>query len=247
MVTGDGTSIFEQMGGTIINPDPRFTGTNESAMHEIFRNGAGKPVVGLDIDGTLGDYHGHFLQFAEGWLGQSLPKPQDINPGMTLHQYMGVTKDTYRAIKLAYRQGGMKRTMPAYPGAAKLTRGLQQRGAEVWLCTTRPFNRLDNIDPDTQEWLGRNHIAFDAILFDDGNDDGKYTELVRQVGLDRIVAVADDLTGQLQQARAMGIKRRYLRHQPYNTMGVDVTGLLRVTSLWDLANCLSEDLGAWNA
>ena len=29
------------------------------------------PVVAIDIDGTLGDYHQHFIEFAEQWLGVS--------------------------------------------------------------------------------------------------------------------------------------------------------------------------------
>ena len=39
-----------------------------------------KPVVGLDIDGTLGDYHGHFSVRGEV-LGRPFPHPQKINQG----------------------------------------------------------------------------------------------------------------------------------------------------------------------
>ena len=177
-----------------------------------FRNGAGKPVVALDIDGTLGDYHGHFLRFAEGYVGRKMPDPKEINPGLPLYKYMRVSRATYRAAKLAYRQGGLKRNMPVYEFASDLTREIRKAGAEIWICTTRPYLRLDNIDPDTREWLRRNRIQYDAVIF----GESKYRELVRQVGLNRVVAVADDLPEQIRKATEIGIRPVLMMDQPYN-------------------------------
>lgn len=175
-------------------------------------NRAGIPLVALDIDGTLGDYHSHFLAFAENWFGRKFPDPKDINPGLKLWQFMGIHVDDYRACKLAFRQGGLKRWMPVYEGASALTKEIRELGVDIWICTTRPFNRLDNIDPDTQEWLRRNEILYDALLF--GED--KYAELHRQVHLRRqVLAVVDDLPEMVEEAR----KFRWpvmLRDQPYN-------------------------------
>jgi phosphoglycolate phosphatase-like HAD superfamily hydrolase len=215
-----------------------------------FRNGAGKPVVGLDIDGTLGDYHGHFLRFAEGYFGHSFPPPDAVNPGLRLSTFMDVDHRDYRDCKLAYRQGGMKRTMPAYPHAAHLTMELKVAGAEIWICTTRPYLRLDNIDPDTREWLRRNQIQYDAVLFDDPYEGelphySKYSELARQVGRARIVAVADDLAPQLQIARQIGIRNCYLRSQPYNVTGSDTYGLRRVDRLEQLEGNIVFDIENW--
>lgn len=189
-------------------------------------NGHGKPIVALDIDGTLGDYHGHFLRFAEGWFGQSFPAPSTSNPGLKLWEFMGVDVADYRLCKLAYRQGGLKRTMPPYEGAAQLTDMLRNKlGAEVWICTTRPYMRLDNIDPDTREWLMRSGVQYDAVLFDTLAGKGtKYAELRRQAG-DRVACIADDLPEMLQAAReqfptltpaGQESTRLLLRDQPYN-------------------------------
>lgn len=225
----------------------------------VFRNGGDKPVVALDIDGTLGDYHAHFLTFAQEWLGQPMPHPSDINPRLPLHEFMGISHELYRQIKLAYRQGGLKRTMTAYPGAAELTGRIRAMGAQVWICTTRPYLRLDNIDPDTREWLRRNEIEYDAILFDDldgvtsggHKPGGKYGELMEQVG-PRVVACADDLPDQLIAAFAAGVPMRYLRDQPYNQPtypdGDDAlpgNGDRRVYSLYELFNYLSIDIQRW--
>lgn len=175
-------------------------------------NGEGKPIIALDIDGTLGDYHRHFLWFAEQWLGKPMPPADQINPGLRLHKHMGIPLRIYRECKLAYRQGGLKRFMPCYPGASELTQALRRKGAEVWICTTRPYNRLDNIDPDTQEWLRRNKIKYDAILY----GDKKYRELRRQVGL-RVAGVLEDLPELWLQARDLFPWAFVcLRDQPYN-------------------------------
>jgi uncharacterized HAD superfamily protein len=173
-------------------------------------NGNG-PVVAIDIDGTLGDYHGHFLRFAEAWYGRPMPNAKDINPGLPLHKFMRTSKATYRDCKLAYRQGGQKRSMPAYPGASELCRSIRKTGAELWICTTRPYLRLDNIDPDTRHWLRRNRIQYDAVIY----GEHKYRDLVKYVGKDRIVCIFDDLPEMIQQADHLGIIS-LLRDQPYN-------------------------------
>lgn len=186
-------------------------------------NGDGKPIVALDVDGTLGDYHLNFLRFAglyfdlrnlvEDRLGQ-------VNPGLPLWEWLNWGIREYRDAKLAYRQGGWKRWMPVYAGAAELTMLIRAEGAEVWLCTTRPYLRLDNVDPDTREWLRRNHIQYDALLFDPMHEeDGtKYDELARQAG-SRVASIVDDLPEMIEAARRAGLGGMLgpiLRDQPYN-------------------------------
>lgn len=169
-----------------------------------------KPVVGLDIDGTMGDYHGHFTRFAEQWLGREMPDPSLNTQGVPLYKWLGMSKSTYRQCKLAYRQGGMKRSMPCYDGASELTRAIRKAGCEVWIATTRPYLRLDNIDPDTRHWLRRNGIQHDGVLY----GEHKYRDLKKYLG-DRVLFVVDDLPEMVTQARGLGLQA-FLRDQPYN-------------------------------
>lgn len=201
-------------------------------------NGEGKVVVALDIDGTLGDYHVHFLRFAEAWLGRPMPSPSQTNPALRLHTFMGVSLRVYRECKLAYRQGGLKRSMPVYEGAAELTRDIRKLGAEVWLCTTRPYLRLDNIDPDTREWLRRNNIRYDAILY----GDDKYKELKRQVG-PRVGMVVDDLPEMCAVADKLGF-RTAVRDQPYNRY---LDWPVRVHSCEEIWKIVQSDIDDWKA
>lgn len=214
---------------------------------EVILSRANRPIVGVDIDGTLGDYHAHFLWFAEKWFGRSFPPPEEVNPGLRLSTFMGIPHHEYRECKLAYRQGGLKRFMPCYEGAADLTHYIHANGADVWICTSRPYLRLDNIDPDTREWLRRNNIEYDAVIWDsipDGDQTcGKYTDLVTQVGLSRIIAVVDDLPEQTADAERLEIPNIYIRDQPYNREP-HVRGD-RVKNLGELWACLEIDIDMW--
>jgi 5'(3')-deoxyribonucleotidase len=172
-----------------------------------------RPVVAVDIDGTLGDYHHHFLEFSEVYLDRDLRRHWDGTGDW--ETYLGLDRRTYQELKLAYRQGGMKRSMPAFPMAAILMGEVQDAGAEVWITTTRPYNRLDNVDPDTKEWLRRNKIPFDYMLY----DEHKYERLAQQVDHGRVIAVLDDLPDQCEAAaRLFGhevVIMRYAMHNRY--------------------------------
>lgn len=213
---------------------------------ERFRSRANKPVVALDIDGTLGDYHAHFLWFATHYFGREFPDPRKINPGLRLSVFMGISHAEYRECKLAYRQGGLKRFMPAYPGADRLTRRVRAAGADLWICTSRPYLRLDNIDPDTREWLRRNNIEYDAVIWEGIDEDylSKYTDLTAQVGVDRIVAVVDDLPAQISDARRNGISQVYMMDQPYNREPA-TPDAIRITDLDDLCSKIVLDIEIW--
>jgi hypothetical protein len=158
-----------------------------------------RPIVAIDIDGTLGDYHGHFLEFGARYLGYDVTEVMlRASLGMytgtfPFSQYCedlwGIGLGTYRDIKLAYRQGGMKRTMPIRNGARLLCHRVNEAGAELWMTTTRPYLSLDNVVPDTTWWLNHHEIAFDYMLF----DEDKYQQLAERVDNERVVAILDDL------------------------------------------------------
>lgn len=175
-----------------------------------------KPVVAIDIDGTMGIYHRHFLEFAAGYLNKEL-NLKYIGAGSFKAWFCGtynVSTEVWHDIKLAYRQGSLKRTMPVYPGASNLCAMARDMGAEVWVTTTRPYIRHDNIDPDTREWLIRNKIPYDYLMYD-GN---KYQKLAQLVGTERVVAVLDDLLEEIEHAGELfGIKTPILRINGFNS------------------------------
>lgn len=174
-----------------------------AAQGEVLR-----PIIGLDIDGTVGIYHDHFLRFFEEWLGKPLPRGYDGS--VSLAKWCGVSKSTYRKGKLAYRQGGLKRSMPTYPGSAECVRAWRSEGAEVAICTTRPFLSLEAVEPDTMHFLRRQGIQYDYVI----SGEHKYRELAR-FGKERIAFIADDLPEMIQQAQDLSLPT-IVRSQPYN-------------------------------
>lgn len=153
-----------------------------------------QPIVVVDIDGTLAMHHEDITRFCSRYYDKAPPTfPYD--GGESFADYLEITLDEYRAMKLAYRQGGNKRFVKPYPGAADFMKSLWLTvpSPEIWVATTRPYQRLDNIDPDTREWLRRNDMKVDGLLY----GDDKYEQLVETVDPARIVAVFEDLDEQM--------------------------------------------------
>lgn len=185
-----------------------------------------RPVVAIDIDGTIGDYYQHFRHFAGQYLGlKGILGPakephkwhRTYDYSCELNEWLGLEKHVYREVKLAYRQGGGKRMMPLFSGALDLVTTLRAAGAEIWITTSRPWNRFDSTDPDTRHWLQERHqIPFDGLIY----GDDKYEQLVSIVGRDRISVVLDDLPEQCKAADDLGLPyvQRWNGHAEMATM-----------------------------
>jgi len=189
-------------------------------------------IVAVDIDGTLGDHYTHLVQFAELWLGHKInydPAAGWPNGAkkFQFNRAMGIGKATYRKIKLAYRLGGMKRSMPVYPGASELMDGIRKAKTEAWICTSRPYLKMDPMDPDTRHWLRVNHIRYDHLLY----GDNKYIDLKKAAG-NRVVVVLDDLTEMYQQAQQQGLDA-LLIERPHNEFRPVLPTYSAVANLYD--------------
>jgi hypothetical protein len=205
-----------------------------------------RPVVSVDIDGTMGNYHDHFRVFAEQYLGQMLP--WDYRGGKEFSDYLFLDKEVYRQIKLAYRQGGMKRSMDVYHGATNFMKWLYNQDVEIWISTTRPWMRLDNIDPDTRHWLERNDIKWDYMIY----GDDKYKQLLDRVENPRIVAVVDDLFEECERAESALDGGSFLEvqsrvFQPKRPHNRDESWQLQFDDFEQLSRVLRDNLADWRS
>jgi hypothetical protein len=159
-----------------------------------------EPVIAIDIDGTLGDYHKSFVEFAAQWLNKWPDGMYSYRGAIPYRQFFcacfNVDETTFRAIKLAYRQGGMKRLMPVYPGAVEFMKQAHRKGCEIWITTTRPWERFDRIDPDSRHWLEKHDIPFHVLMY----DEDKVDQLYRRVDHRRVVMILDDQVDVLDRA-----------------------------------------------
>lgn len=116
--------------------------------------------------------------------------------------YLGLTRKEFEAAKLAYRQGGFKRWAPAYHDElfalvkAQNACTVLHMPFELWMTTTRPYLRLDSIDPDTQFWLKNKGVNWDHLLY----DEHKYLRLAEIVGPERIALVLEDIPDYVHEA-----------------------------------------------
>lgn len=197
-----------------------------------------QPVVVLDIDGTLGNYHSHFIKFAEDYLQRTLPKSF---AGMgTFWESLGLPLDEYRQIKLAYRSGGLKRSMPRMPYMGFFLGQVYGLQPEIWIATSRPYLRLDNIDPDTRFWLDHHGIMYDGLLF----GDDKYEQLARNVEAGRVVAIVDDESEQLRTARRLFPGAAVMAASKWNEHVPQEEGIPRYT-LSDAGTVVSYRIRQW--
>lgn len=201
-------------------------------------------MVAVDIDGTLGDYHGHFIKFAEGYLGHGR---NGINYAGRERfrdwfcKVYGIDLTTFRDIKLAYRQGAQKRTMPIYHYASRFMQRLHEAGAEVWITTTRPYLRLDNVDPDTRFWLDFHEIEYEGLIY----DKYKYRILAARVDPDRVVAVVEDLHEKVQEAEQhFGTDKVFWRRNVYNAGVIAPVGA-GCADLERLAGVIETNIQKW--
>lgn len=202
-----------------------------------------KPVVAIDIDGTMGMYHQHFLEFASGYLNQVVKNHyvgnQPFRDWFCTNYNCSI--DDWHDIKLAYRQGGMKRTMPIYPHAGMLCRAVREAGAELWVTTTRPYIRHDNIDPDTREWLRRHGIKYDYLIYD-GHKYGKLAELVNP---ERVCAILEDLVEEIGAGiHYFGKNVPILRRTPFNT-ATSSPGMSEAVSLLMAEHIIRGKVNRW--
>jgi len=160
-----------------------------------------KPVIALDIDGTLGDFYRHFINFLTLYLGVSDESWMLYDGSTEFSDWLGLDKKTYREAKLAFRTGGFKRWMPAFQGLNDVLFAIGDCDVELWITTTRPWMRLDNLDPDTREWLSRNDVQYDGLLF----NEEKYLVLTETIDADRVVFVVDDELAHLDIAASIGL------------------------------------------
>jgi hypothetical protein len=201
------------------------------------------PIVCIDVDGTISEYHHSLAEFCSRYWNIDVPWESWDGDG-DFEEYLGLTRVQYREAKLAYRQGGFKRWSPTMPELTDLLSILKdlraQQLVEVWITTTRPWMRLDSVDPDTRHWLDRNFPIYDHILY----DDHKYSKLANLVDRDRVVAVVDDLPEMVLEASesfpgaaVMMIDRSHNRLAPLS--------IPRVHGLNEFAVIAREEVEQW--
>lgn len=177
-----------------------------------------KPVVAVDVDGTISEYHHSLADHVWRYFGIEDVRVDSWDGSGNYEDFLGVTQAQYREAKLAYRQGGFKRWSPVMDGTESLLAALtwlrERELIEVWITTTRPWLRLDSVDPDTRFWLDAHFPVYDHVLY----DDNKYHRLSGLIDATRVIGVIDDLPEQVNAAKLFVGAPAYLVPRQHNRL-----------------------------
>ncbi|MDI6840462.1 MAG: dUTP diphosphatase [bacterium] len=187
-------------------------------------NTEGCKVVGVDIDGVLADYPRSFVDFINKELGTNYT--MDKVTSYDIYDCLGIPTEIGMRIKDRYRQTGQKRFIPVIPGAVEFLQELRNLGYKIMLLTARPYPQYKRIFADTMEWLQKNGLVFDSIIFDKKKEE----RLVKEFGANKIEFFVDDVASNANTIARLGVPC-YLVTRPYN-VGVSLReGIIRVNNL----------------
>jgi len=182
----------------------------------------GRKVVGVDIDGVLAAYPEHFLDFINREVGTDL-KVEDLTE-YNVYEALELPYDMTKRLKAKFRETGEKRHIPVLDGAKEFLESLKNNDYKIVLLSARPYKKYKRIFADTQEWLEKNELIHDAILW----DEDKCNRLIREFGHDNVeFFVEDNRNNALDISKTADV---YLINRPYN-QGETTGNIVRVDSL----------------
>ena len=131
-----------------------------------------KNIIGIDIDGVIADYPNSFIRFIEKNTGKDLSG--FVMKRYALYDDLGAyigDKELLKELKHKYRVSGEKRYINVIPGAQETIKTLKEKGFTIVLLTARPYKKYPRIFADTIEWLNKNNIIYDAIIWDENKEE----------------------------------------------------------------------------
>lgn len=123
-------------------------------------------VLGVDLDGVVGDFYGHMRKVAAEWLGKPLDElPSEVTYGLP---EWGLTAATYVAMhRFAVTQRGLFREMSPIEGGPPALRRLSHEDVHIRIITHRLFIAHFHKEAvqQTIEWLDYYGIPYSDLCF----------------------------------------------------------------------------------
>jgi len=175
----------------------------------------------FDLDDTLSNSIEYWLKFIETETGKKFD---------TLHEAkQTLSYNEYRNLKCKFRNSGTKINILCKDCASEVTQKLRERGFTIIIMTARPFKDYKNLFKVTIDWLDKNKIAYDGIIFGENKHVKAMTEL------ENVKFIVEDHRYTANLCSKFGI-RTYLLTNKYN-MGETGSNVVRIKSLHDILEC----------
>ena len=115
-------------------------------------------VCFLDVDGVLNFYPQCWIDYINMKLNKEI---KTLDEAKNVLSYK-----TYTDLKRDYRESNYKRNLKIRKGADAFSHFLKKKGYKIIIITRRPFEEHPGLIDGTIEWLKKNHILFDELLFE---------------------------------------------------------------------------------
>jgi uncharacterized HAD superfamily protein len=115
-------------------------------------------VVACDLDGVIGDIVQQLLLFSHRKHGLSLAAADIVSENFDM-----CTPIRRDQLQKFFETDEFFRSLPVLPGSREALLRLRAAGCEIHIVTDRFWYR--EIDRDTTDWLTRNEIPFDSVIF----------------------------------------------------------------------------------
>ena len=182
-------------------------------------------IAGVDIDGVLAAYPEHFIDFINRKVGTDL-KAKDLK-NYNIYEALDLPEKLLKDLKDEFRQTGEKRHIPVLDGAKEFLHDLKNSDFKIVLLSARPYKKYRRIFADTKEWLEKNELVHDAILW----DEDKCNRLIREFGHENVQFFVED---NLENANSVSKTAKvYLLNKTYN-QGETTENVIRVDSLSEI-------------
>lgn len=176
---------------------------------EKMLNFNGNKIAGIDIDGVLADYPERFISYVNEKIGTSF-KVEDLKEYNLYEAITDVPTDVMLDLKDEFRKSGELKNMKVMDGAKNFLYKLKDNNYHIVLLSARPYKEYKRIFADTQEWLDKNNLLYDAILW----DEDKCNRLIREFGNEKIEFFVED---HIENANDVAKTAKcYLVNRPYN-------------------------------
>jgi len=191
----------------------------------------GDKIIGVDIDGVLLNYPEAFIDFVakETKTEKDITKFAHSNYNIydELASFLGLDKETLKALKHKFRSEGHKQNMKPLAGAAWFINRLQQKGFKVILLSARPVEEYPNLFYDTIVSLNRAEIPFDGIYF----SDNKEVEILKR--FPTISYFVEDCGANAEKIAGIN-KPVFLLNKTYNTLTQENEFIVRCKDLSEI-------------
>jgi len=159
-----------------------------------------KRTVVVDVDATLCDYVGGFLDYVAAHyqvppIDRSKIEGSDLSGGCA--KYLKQPVADLVALKHRYRDCGGKLLLDPLPDAAAMLRSIQFSGGQIAILTARPYETYKRVFADTLVWLQKHSMPYDAIWMSEDK-----REFLLRVLPTCVAVVDDDATQALRLAEA---------------------------------------------